>query len=102
MAKFSTPVLSIIFLNDEGEETTIERIQTVAADQFAFDMMRRNIKDFPSQRDAPMLWCYVLAFSALKRTKQIAPAHTFDKWVETSLLSADVVREEAPEAPLAA
>ncbi|MBF0809121.1 hypothetical protein E4U03_10975 [Rothia nasimurium] len=103
MAKFSTPALSIIFTNDEGQEVTIERIQTIAADQFAYDMIRRNTPNFPSHTEAPLLWCYVLAFNALKRTGQIGKEHRFDTWIEEHLLSADVLREQADDAaPLAA
>lgn len=101
MAKFSTPALEVLFIDDKGEEQHIEHIQTIAADQFSFDMIRRNSPNFPSQKDAPMLWVYILAFNALRRKKVIADTHKFDEWIESNLLSADVLQknEQAP-APL--
>lgn len=96
MIKFSTPALAILFTNDEGKETEIEKVQTTAQDQFAFDMLRRNHKNLPSQSEAPMMWAYILAFNALRRKKLIGEHHTFDSWIENNLLNVEIVTDKAP------
>lgn len=101
MPKFSTPALYVFFKNDKGEDVEIQKIQTVAADQLAFDMIRRNTPNFPSQSEAPMLWAYILAFSALRRTKQIDRSHSFETWIEENLYSVEVLPKEEASAPLA-
>lgn len=100
MAKFSTPPIEVIFIDDNGEEKHIDRIQTIAADQFAYDMIRRNSPNFPDNREAPLLWVYILAFSALRRKKVIGEHHKFDDWIQNNLLSADVIKDDDKPAPL--
>ena len=100
MPRFSTPALYIFFKNDNGEDTEIEKLQTTAADQLSFDMIRRNTPNFPSQSEAPMLWAYILAFAALRRTGLIAGNHQFEDWISKNLHSVDILPKEESEAPL--
>lgn len=101
MPKFSTPALYIFFKNDKGEDTEIEKLQTTAADQLAFDMIRRNTPKFPSQQEAPMLWGYILAFAALRRTGVISAEHQYEDWISKNLHSVDILPKSEAEYPLA-
>lgn len=101
MPKFSTPALYIFFKNDKGEDTEIEKLQTTAADQLSFDMIRRNTPNFPSQTEAPMLWAYILAFAALRRTGVISDKHQFEEWISQNLHSVDLLPKEEADYPLA-
>lgn len=95
MAKFSTPKVSILYIDAQGQEVE-ETVQTTAADQYVFDMLRANKKNLASVNEAPQLWAYILSWAALKRLKKIQDGD-FDNWIRTSLQNVEIVQDDQQE-----
>lgn len=88
--KYDTPNINVHYLDDSGKERSYTNLQTVAADQFGYDMIRKNTPGgLPERKEAPELWVYILAYRALRRKGKISDALSWDKWIEQNLLSVD-------------
>ncbi|MBF0808510.1 hypothetical protein E4U03_07795 [Rothia nasimurium] len=85
--RYTTPELTILYLDEKGQETEIT-VQSTAADHYVFDMLRSNKKTIPSMQDSPQTWAYILSWAALKRTGHIS-TQDFDSWIRTSLINVD-------------
>lgn len=101
--KYDTPNLNVHYIDDDGKEKTYAGLQTVAADQFGYDMIRKNTPGgLPARKDAPELWVYILAYRALRRKNKVGDALTWDKWIEQRLLAVEFnLTDEQQEAFLA-
>lgn len=98
--KYSLPQANVTFINDEGEEKTL-LVQTDGRDNFAFSMIRRSTKDIPTMKDDPLLWTYIMFWSALKRMGETSAR--WDAFCSSQLIDiSQVEEEEEPESdPLA-